>query len=79
MTKRRRSWKEAENGGKEDRRTGRKGVNGISEFPNEFSNNDQTIIPERINPREKRCNSTTVLFFVITYKHDQNQMVGLSN
>ena len=48
MTKRRRSWKEAENGGKEDRRTGRKGVNGISEFPNEFTNKDQTIIPERL-------------------------------
>ena len=73
------SWKEAENGGKEDGRTGRKVANGISEFPNEYTNNDQTIIPERISPCEMRYNSTTVLFFVITYKHDQNQMVGLSN
>ena len=42
MTKKRRSWKEAENGGKGDRRTGRKGANGISEFPNEFTKSSQT-------------------------------------
>ena len=51
MTKRRRSWKEAENGGKEDRRTGRKGVNGISEFPNEFTNNDQAFLKELAHER----------------------------
>ena len=50
MTKRRRSWKEAENGGKEDRRTGRKGVNGISEFQNEFLQTMTKIIPDRISP-----------------------------
>ena len=42
MTKRRRSWKEAENGGKEDRRTARKVANVISEFQNEFTKSSQT-------------------------------------
>ena len=45
------SWKEAENGGKEDRKTARKVANVISEFPNEFTNNDQTFLKELAHER----------------------------
>ena len=45
------SWKEAENEGKEDRRTARKVANVISEFQNEFINKDPTILKELAHER----------------------------